>query len=130
MFRKPENKCIIMRHTQNTATFIQKLNIPFNHRFFYIYHTKTNPGILLALLTDMLTKNKENGKTNMKPCNTNILRTIDMANTMMELADTGDMEREDDGCGILFGLMRDAAYKIRTQAEKEKIKHQESGKWD
>lgn len=65
----------------------------------------------------------------MKPCNTNIQRAIDMANRMMELADEGDLEREDDGCGILFGMIRDTAYKLRTQAEKEKTRHIDSGKW-
>jgi hypothetical protein len=68
--------------------------------------------------------------TQSKPCNKNIRKALEMAEQLMELADEGDEHREDDGCGVLFGVIRDSAYKIKGQAEKEMRKHQLDGKWD
>ena len=65
----------------------------------------------------------------MKRCNTNIRETLLLVNKMLDLADQGDVDREDIGCGILFGYMRDAAYKIRKLAEEEKEKHIAKGWW-
>jgi hypothetical protein len=48
---------------------------------------------------------------------------------MIRLADRGDAEREDTGCGILYGILRDAAYKIKKLAEEEKRAHQAKGWW-
>jgi hypothetical protein len=48
---------------------------------------------------------------------------------MIHLADLGDEHREDVGCGILFGVMRDAAYRIKQLAEEEKRKHIKKGWW-
>ena len=61
--------------------------------------------------------------------NENIKTTLQLANTLLELADKGDLEREDIGCGILYGIMRDAAYKIKKIAESEKALHEQMGKW-
>jgi len=30
--------------------------------------------------------------------------------SMIDLADEGDADREDTGCGILYGVLRDSAY--------------------
>ncbi len=48
---------------------------------------------------------------------------------MVELADKGDSERDDDACGILYGILRDAAYRIKKLAEAEIISHIKKGKW-
>jgi hypothetical protein len=48
---------------------------------------------------------------------------------MIELANQGDTDREDTGCGVLYGVLRDSAYKIRQLAEKEKGRHQAKGWW-
>lgn len=64
-----------------------------------------------------------------KPCDANIQRTIDLTQEMMSLADQGDADREDTGCGILYGMLRDAAYKLRRMAENEKKQHQAKGWW-
>jgi len=48
---------------------------------------------------------------------------------MIELAKIGDAEREDTGCGILYGVLLDSAYKIRRLAEKEKENHIKKGWW-
>ena len=33
-------------------------------------------------------------------------------------------------CGVLSGTLRDAAYKLRGEAEKEKRLHQQEGIWE
>ena len=65
----------------------------------------------------------------MKPCDYNIKRALDLTNEMIKLANKGDAEREDVGCGILYGLLRDSGYKIQKIAEEEKSKHIAKGWW-
>jgi hypothetical protein len=64
------------------------------------------------------------------PHDENLLRTIRLAREMNALADEGDRDRTDDSCGIVYGVLRDAAYRIRELAEKECAKHKRTGKWD
>lgn len=64
-----------------------------------------------------------------EPSNENILSVIRVSREMMLLADKGDMDRKDDGCGVLYGTLRDAAYKLRKLAEKERDAHISAGKW-
>ena len=64
-----------------------------------------------------------------KPCDDNLKKTIHLADEMIELANIGDADREDTGCGILYGIMRDAAYKIQKLAETEREKHIKKGWW-
>jgi len=42
---------------------------------------------------------------------------------MLELADHGDKIRYDGGCGVVYGTLRDVAYKVRQLAEKELSRH-------
>ncbi len=65
----------------------------------------------------------------MRPCNKTIFETIELTKTMLSLSDKGDEVREDDGCGILYGVLRDSAYKIKKLAEAEKECHEKKGKW-
>ena len=65
----------------------------------------------------------------MKPCDKNLKKTLKLADDMINLADQGDAYRKDVGCGILFGIMRDAAYKIKQLAEEEKERHIKKGWW-
>jgi len=69
------------------------------------------------------------GSLAVKPCDRNIKRTIEITDAMIKLADRGDLEREDTGCGILYGVLRDSAYKIKRLAEEEKRRHQAKGWW-
>ncbi len=48
---------------------------------------------------------------------------------MIKLANKGDIEREDNGCGILYGILRDCAYKLKQLAETEKENHIKKGWW-
>ncbi len=64
-----------------------------------------------------------------RPCDINIMKTIRLTAEMIELANKGDAEREDTGCGILYGVLRDSAYKLKKLAEKEKENHIQKGWW-
>jgi hypothetical protein len=65
----------------------------------------------------------------LRACNEHILKTIELAKAMLELADLGDASREDTGCGILYGILRDSAYKLQQLAEKERQTHIRKGIW-
>jgi hypothetical protein len=64
-----------------------------------------------------------------RPCNRHILRTLQLTDEMLSLADQGESDREDNGCGILFGVLRDTAYKLRKLAETERRNHVRKGWW-
>jgi hypothetical protein len=64
-----------------------------------------------------------------KPCNLHIEETLKLVEEMIYLADQGDMHREDNGCGILYGVLRDSAYKLKKLAENEKKNHIRKGWW-
>jgi len=49
---------------------------------------------------------------------------------MIILADEGDDSRRDKSCGILYGVLRDSAYKLKNLAEKEKQNHIQNDIWD
>ena len=65
----------------------------------------------------------------MKPCDENIKKTLELVKNMISLAEKGDAEKEDTGCGILYEVMFDLAYKIKQIAEAEKEKHIKKGLW-
>jgi hypothetical protein len=65
-----------------------------------------------------------------KPCDHNLRQAILLAERMIKLADDGDDDREDTGCGILYGMLRDSGYKIKQLAEAEKLNHIAKGWWD
>jgi hypothetical protein len=65
----------------------------------------------------------------MKPCDKSIRNTLDMVKAMFEVADQGDAVREDTGCGVLYGVVRDSAYRIKKLAEAEKEAHIKKGWW-
>ena len=69
------------------------------------------------------------GDNSVKPCNLHIIKTLRLVEEMMELADRGDTDREDNGCGILYGVLRDSAYKLKKLAEEEKQNHMTKGWW-
>ena len=62
--------------------------------------------------------------------NENLMKVSRLTNEMLALADEGDRDRNDDSCGILYGILRDMAYRLRSLAEEECEKHKASGKWD
>ncbi|HWR92025.1 MAG TPA: hypothetical protein VN300_06340 [Desulfobacterales bacterium] len=65
----------------------------------------------------------------MRPCNLHIVKTLQLTEEMIRLADRGEADRSDNGCGILYGVLRDSAYKLRKLAEEEKRNHVRKGWW-
>lgn len=65
-----------------------------------------------------------------RPCNDNIRRALEISKELMVLSDKGELAMEDDGCGVLYGVVRDCAYKIRAEAEREREAHKAKGAWD
>jgi hypothetical protein len=65
----------------------------------------------------------------LRACDKHILRTLELTAEMIALANQGDEDRQDIGCGVLYGVLRDSAYKLRQLAEKEKQAHIEKGLW-
>jgi hypothetical protein len=59
--------------------------------------------------------------------NEHLRHLIRLTREMMALADEGDRDRIDDSCGIIYGILRDAAYRLRKVAAEECEKHLESG---
>jgi hypothetical protein len=62
--------------------------------------------------------------------NENLVKLIRLSREMLALADEGDRDRNDDSCGIVYGILRDSAYRLRKLAENECDKHRDAGKWD
>jgi hypothetical protein len=68
---------------------------------------------------------------NMPPRNNNhLVKALHLARQMNLLADRGEAHCQDDGCAVVFGVIRDCAYKIRGTAEREKEAHKMRGLWD
>ena len=65
----------------------------------------------------------------MKACDESIKETLDLADNMLDLADRGDAAREDNGCGVLYGVLRDSAFRIKQLAEAERDAHIKKGWW-
>lgn len=64
-----------------------------------------------------------------KQANENLMRTLRLTREMLALADEGDRDRLDDSCGIIFGIMRDMAYRLRQLADSECERHRADGRW-
>ena len=65
-----------------------------------------------------------------KTCNRHIKQALKEARALTILADEGEAKSPDDGCVLLYSVVRDRAYRIRTQAEREKKDHEERGIWE
>lgn len=65
-----------------------------------------------------------------KICNRHIRKALEIARKLTVLADEGEAKSEDDGCVLLYSVIRDCAYKIRTQAERERDAHRAMGAWE
>ncbi len=62
-------------------------------------------------------------------CNEHIKQAFDAARRLTILADEGEGASRDDGCMVLYGVIRDCAYKIRIEAEREREAHKAKGVW-
>ena len=48
-----------------------------------------------------------------------ISEAMKMAQRIMRMANCGELLTSNDECGVLFGVLRDCAYKIRKQATRD-----------
>ncbi len=62
--------------------------------------------------------------------NDNLLEVLALSEQMLQLAERGDRDRNDASCGILYGILRDSAYRLRALASHECAHHRDEGKWD
>ncbi len=65
-----------------------------------------------------------------KQCDINIAQTINLAQKMIKLAQSGYEQREDPGCGVLYGILLDSGYRLLDIAQKEKQAHINKGWWN
>jgi len=63
-------------------------------------------------------------------CNEHIKESLDLVRSLIILADEGERDSSDDGCRLLYGVIRDCAYKIKNEAERERSVHQTNNKWE
>ncbi|MFV9691205.1 MAG: hypothetical protein ACNY01_09605 [Desulfobacteria bacterium] len=69
------------------------------------------------------------GSSAMRRCDESIKKTFELVEKMLGLADEGDAVREDSGCGVLYGVLRDSAFKIKRLAKAERDAHIRKGWW-
>ncbi len=58
-----------------------------------------------------------------RPADQCLEKTLQLADRMLRLADDGDAVRNDSGCGVVYGVLRDSAYKLKQLAEAERQAH-------
>ncbi len=63
-------------------------------------------------------------------CNKHIKETLEAARKLTILADEGEANSEDNGCILLYSVVRDCAYRIRSEAEREREAHKARGEWE
>jgi hypothetical protein len=66
----------------------------------------------------------------MRDCTKNIISVMRLCRDLLSCADRGDLQRNDASCGVLFGLVRDNAYKMFDLACRERKSHIAKGSWD
>lgn len=52
-----------------------------------------------------------------------ILDVLSLAQELLAIADRGETEAEDDSCRILYAVVRDCAFKIHAEAQREMRRH-------
>lgn len=57
------------------------------------------------------------------------MKALKIANDLIDLANNAEVLSNDNVCGILLGVMRDCAYKIRRQVERECQGRKAKGQW-
>jgi hypothetical protein len=58
----------------------------------------------------------------------NLREALSMARNLIKLADHGSDECNDDGCLVVYGIMRDCGYRLQSAAEQEIKAHESSSR--
>jgi hypothetical protein len=77
----------------------------------------------------MLPNDRETPVTD-RPCNIHIREALEYSRQLIILADEGEAASSDDGCAVLYGIVRDCAYRMRAEAERERDRHKSLGMWE
>lgn len=59
-----------------------------------------------------------------------VKKALDLSRELIILADQGELKCSDNSPCVLFGILRDCAYKIKARAEEEKDKLKVAAKWN
>lgn len=54
---------------------------------------------------------------------------LELSRRLLKLADDGESACVDDGCIVLYGIIRDCAYQIKAGTEKEMVAHARKRLW-
>ncbi len=73
------------------------------------------------------TRHEPGGTDVAEICTKNLARLVELTREMLALADEGDRDRDDPHCGIIYGILRDSAYRLRKMAEEEVLRHGQGG---
>lgn len=84
------------------------------------------PGVIIRKEATLYSQ----GEILKRRCNKHVRESLELTRKMIILADKADLDSEDDGCRVLYGMIRDCAYKIRARAESEREAHKKKGAWD
>jgi|GEM_PF-850908 len=66
----------------------------------------------------------------MTEINRKIIHVLELSNELLEVGNDGIECQVDNSCGILFGILRDCAFRLQQLAEKEIELHQQNGLFD
>ena len=62
--------------------------------------------------------------------NKHIEEVLRLSQDLMSLSEEGEADSPDDGCRLLYGIVRDCAHKMRSSAERERDAHRRRGIWE
>lgn len=62
--------------------------------------------------------------------NQSLIRVLELTRDMKKIADHGDRVRTDSSCGVIYGILRDTAYRLQDLVETEIEAHRKLGRWD
>lgn len=60
-----------------------------------------------------------------KPCDLHLQESLKLADRLIALSFQGDQDREDSGCGIIYGVMRDAGFRLKHLVTREIESHRQ-----
>ena len=56
-------------------------------------------------------------------CDRYLEKTLDITDEMIRLADQAEAACSDNRCAVVYGILRDSAYRVRNEAQRERENH-------